>query len=343
MLKFIGLLIVLLLGGCAFYVSGPVPDSLSPRSEPPHALLFSYEKVSGEKYFEKMLTDETGTYKIFRLRLSLPEPIEAQYFQSKTKTKNGLIIVLPLYGKHELPAELLVWYLTVFNYRADFNVLYIQERINDGLLDAFIDDPFNLDAFAAIKTEEELVATARESVTRTRKAVVGIRHFLDWAEKEPSVDVKRIGIVGLSTSSLLISVAMAIEPRISAGVIAFGGGYLNEIFAYAEEPRLTKVRTTVLKNTGKTVEEFSSLLKSLFWEIEPISYAWALNPARILYIDAARDEFFPQKGRDALWNALGRPHRITYRYRHRQAFLSLTPLGLNHTNYKIAEFFRKNL
>ena len=55
-------------------------------------------------------------------------------------------------------------------------------------------------------------------------------------------------------------------------------------------------------------------------------------------IDAMFDDCMPESSRAALWEITGRPQRVTLLYRHRSAFYSLTPLGLNVSRRKIYHF-----
>jgi hypothetical protein len=51
----------------------------------------------------------------------------------------------------------------------------------------------------------------------------------------------------------------------------------------------------------------------------------------------------PESSRAALWEVTGHPERITMLYKHRTAFYSLTPLGLNFTRRKIYRFLDRAL
>lgn len=44
-----------------------------------------------------------------------------------------------------------------------------------------------------------------------------------------------------------------------------------------------------------------------------------------------------------MWEALGRPERLTMDYDHRAAFYSITPLGFNWLRYRIWEFLKPRL
>ena len=60
-------------------------------------------------------------------------------------------------------------------------------------------------------------------------------------------------------------------------------------------------------------------------------------------IDAMFDDCMPHEARDALWEIMGHPRRITLPYWHRSAFYSITPLGLNFMRRKIYRFLDATL
>jgi hypothetical protein len=60
-------------------------------------------------------------------------------------------------------------------------------------------------------------------------------------------------------------------------------------------------------------------------------------------IDAMFDDCMPESARAALWEITGHPQRVTFLYRHRSAFYSLTPIGLNVSRRKIYRFLDETL
>jgi hypothetical protein len=55
------------------------------------------------------------------------------------------------------------------------------------------------------------------------------------------------------------------------------------------------------------------------------------------------DDCVPQSARNALWDALDRPTRISVRTTHAGAFLGLTFLRGNHMRHRIVEFLERVL
>jgi hypothetical protein len=63
----------------------------------------------------------------------------------------------------------------------------------------------------------------------------------------------------------------------------------------------------------------------------------------MLVIDAHQDDCIPVGARDALWNAFGRPERISVNAGHAGSFLAMTFLGGNHLRTAIGRFFARAL
>jgi hypothetical protein len=76
----------------------------------------------------------------------------------------------------------------------------------------------------------------------------------------------------------------------------------------------------------------------LFDPADPMRFEGRYDPTKILMIDAMFDDCMPESSRAALWEITGHPERVTFLYRHRSAFYSLTPLGLNVSRRKIYRF-----
>ncbi|HEY4526209.1 MAG TPA: hypothetical protein VJL32_03915 [Candidatus Paceibacterota bacterium] len=283
--------------------------------------------------FTKVAVESTENYQTFKLTTQRENILRAKYIRSRLPGKKKTIIVFPLYGVNEIPVRWFVDYLTEMNRAADFNVIYLQEGHGD--------DPLDLDAFLSLKTGEELLTESFETVRRFERAIDGIRDLLDWSRQESAIDQRAIGIIGFSTSALVASVAMAVEPRISAGVIFLGGGNIHEMFAEGSEPRISAIRKNFSQSTGKPATELAKILKINWSKIDPLSYASVLDPAKILYFDSEHDEYIPKSGRDEFWKRADQPTRITFQHSHKWSFLALTPLWFYYANQKIVNFFRK--
>ena len=77
--------------------------------------------------------------------------------------------------------------------------------------------------------------------------------------------------------------------------------------------------------------------------VDPANYPDRVDPNRVLIIEANRDKCVPEKSREDLWLALGKPERISMNYDHAPAFYSMTPLGLSWMRRRIWEFLEPRL
>ena len=60
-------------------------------------------------------------------------------------------------------------------------------------------------------------------------------------------------------------------------------------------------------------------------------------------VDSAFDHCMPESSREALWEAWGRPERISFSYGHKLSFMSMTPLGFDYTTRRIVDFLDRLL
>ena len=84
-------------------------------------------------------------------------------------------------------------------------------------------------------------------------------------------------------------------------------------------------------------------LEPLYGPMDPARYPDRVDPAKILIIEAGKDECVPKSCRDDLWEAMGRPERYIINANHRHAFYTMTPLNLNWMRKKIWDFFEERL
>jgi dienelactone hydrolase len=240
-------------------------------------------------------------------------------------------VVLPIWGTHTYPSRKITNSLMDYS-DGEMNILRILGK----------DHLFDWDTMSAISSEQELIAVSRQMVERVRTHVKDIRRAVDWAESQPDVDPGRIGLVGFSLGATVASLVVENEPRIGAGVLAMGGANINEMFATCFG-RAEETREVITKRLGWTRETFERKLAQPLAPINPASFAGQANPDRIIMFDARYDTCMPRTSREALWQALGQPQRITWPYNHKMAFLTMTFLGGNTMRRKIYQFLDETL
>lgn len=299
---------------------------------------FHYQKnpISASVQLDAEL--ETKHYRVYRL--SFPSTgdngqdgnlVTALYYQSKLPGKRKLVVVLPIWGTHTYPPRKITKSLTKYS-DGEMNILRI---LGENFL-------FDWDGMQAIANEREFIAMTEQMVKRVQTHVIDIRRAIDWAEMQPGIDRNRIGIIGFSLGATVASLVAENEPRIGASVLAMGGANINEMFATCFG-RAEETRKIIIGRLGWTHDIFEQKLAGPLTPINPASFPGKVDPKRVIIFDAAYDTCIPESGREALWQAMGKPERITWPYNHKMAFLTMSPLGFNTMRRKIYNFLESTL
>jgi len=252
--------------------------------------------------------------------------VEGQYFRSRGPGPKKLVIVMPIWGTSTYPPEKVSSGYARHAGR-DTQVIWIY-----GTAPLF---PWG--ELSTVPTEAEFTALARDSAERYRAGVVDMRRLIDWAATQPEIDASRIGFVGFSMSALVTATLLGNDSRVAAAVLMMGAANYGDIFATCHD-RAGEVREHAMATFGWSLERYRNFFRDLFAPADPTKFAGHYDPDKILMIDAMFDDCMPESSRAALWEVTGHPKRITLLYKHRTAFYSLTPLGLNFTRRKIYHF-----
>ena len=322
--------------GCALHVQRDFEPPPGFQYAPQPALapfdVFERHPVELSEPFDRTASHDIVRFK-FRSsgRNGHPENIvEGQYFRSQAAGRKPLVVVMPIWGTSSYPP-------------AKISQGYARRTRDAHVIWIYGDAPvFPWAALRSVPTEEGFVAMAHDSVERYRTAVVDMRRLVDWAAAQPEIDASRIAFVGFSMSALVTATLLANEPRISGGVLMMGAANFADVFTICGN-RAGEVRNHVLRSFGWTIDRYHEFFETLFAPADPVRFAGRYAPARILMIDAMFDDCMPESSRAALWEITGHPRRVTFLYRHRSAFYSLTPLGLNVSRRKIYRFLDETL
>jgi len=105
---------------------------------------------------------------------------------------------------------------------------------------------------------------------------------------------------------------MGADARLTAGVFCMGGGDERLLLARSREWTVRRFRRRLMRARG--LRDPEALLRA-GWEplsrTDPLRYAPAVDPQRVLVVKTRRDRAVPPEAQDRLWEALGRPRRIT--------------------------------
>jgi pimeloyl-ACP methyl ester carboxylesterase len=257
--------------------------------------------------------------------------VEGRYFRAREAGPKPLVVVLPIWGTSDYPPQKIS---TGYARRAGHDAHIVWLYGNAPL--------FPWGALSTAPTEERFIELARDSAERYRSAVVDLRRLIDWAQTQPQIDASRIAVVGFSMSALVTATLLANEPRVSAAVLMMGAANFADVFSRCGN-RAGEVRDHVMQSFGWNIERYRNFFAGLFDPADPIRFEGRYDPDKILMIDAMFDDCMPESSRAALWEVTGHPARITFLYRHRSAFYSLTPLGLNVSRRQIYRFLDETL
>ncbi len=257
--------------------------------------------------------------------------VEGEYYRSTEPGPKKLVVVMPIWGTSTYPPSKIS---RGYAHRdgKDTQVIWVYGTA----------PLFPWDELSSAPTEEEFMRLARASAERYRSTVVDMRRLLDWAETRDEIDSSRIAFVGFSMSALVTATLLGNDSRISAAVLMMGAANFADVFSNCGD-RAGEVRKHAMQDFGWSLQRYHDFFQGLFGPADPVRYAGHYDPDKILMIDAMFDDCMPESARAALWEITGRPKRITLLYRHRTAFYSLTPLGLNFSRRKIYRFLDKAL
>jgi dienelactone hydrolase len=332
---------LIVLVGCVSYTSFPAvpaPDAAFDAVELSSHPSAEYEKH--EVVFKNRMVDEeeSALYRVRYIRFpSYGENgqednlVTGRYYESKRPGKKPLVIIVPIPAGHTYPAEKMTAYLKSHSMGEIniFNMLIDRDVIDWNGLSASLD-------------EAAFMERLEKSAEREWTTVIDIRRTLDWAEARPEIDAQRIGLMGFSHGGIVAAGVAVQEPRLAATVLVMAGALLHQPMVRCSLARSEGMRSKALSEFGWTEEELEARIEAEFSYFEPANFPGRVDPSKVLIVEAAKDDCIPESGRQALWQTIGRPERILLNYRHKQAFLSMTPLRLLWLRHRIWEFLQRS-
>jgi dienelactone hydrolase len=258
--------------------------------------------------------------------------LTASYYRSIVPGSHPLVIVLPIWGTYTYPPRKMSLFIQNHAH-GHVHVLHLHgERY---LID--------WQGLAEAPDEESFLRFFREGIEHQRVTVIDVRRLVDWAEQREEIDGDRVALIGFSFGATVAASILTREPRFAAAALVMGGAQQQKIVAYCSGPRLTAVRERVARDFGWSAEDLERLLEPIVRKVDVASHPGRIDPGKVLIVEADRDDCMSAESRQALWESLGRPERITMNYDHRHAFYSMTPLGFNWLRYRIWEFLEPRL
>lgn len=314
----ITLLFLIISMGCAHV---PLSSKYTgPQSLPADiAAYYNYPSQSLKPFTVSVLLNQSdaATERLIRFPLIAPdfkptEPVvEFEWFESHTSGKRPAIIFNPILGGD-----------------------YYIER---GLCRFFAKQGFHV----ALIHRKTLKISPEHPIDRVelllRQGILRIRQVIDWISMQEGVDSKRLGSFGISMGGIAGAITAAVEPRLSAHVLALAGGPIADILMTSKDRMLKKPRKQYLSVNQMDAATLSQQLEYHI-KTDPIRFSAYADANEILMFVALFDRTIGRNHTMNLWRSLGRPEIITLPTGHYSAFLFLPFL-----KRESLRFFRKHL
>jgi len=160
--------------------------------------------------------------------------------------------------------------------------------------------------------------TAEEWFESYQISVIDIHQVIDWAETRSELIQGKISILGISFGSFVSAIAMALDPRIKAGILVESGGNSDKItrrslvlrqqykHTEAEYRRSQESYAQYLAEIGEKGFENVIACKSSYLT-DPMTFSKYLRNRPLLMLNAIWDEIIPKSATLDLWAANGKP------------------------------------
>jgi len=134
--------------------------------------------------------------------------------------------------------------------------------------------------------------------------------LVEWLSRQPAVDPKRIGLLGISLGAIIGTLLTEANSRIEAAAYLLGGGNLPEIMVSPQGYVKGRIRDRIMLENGWSAEEFKQEAITALEPVDPLTYAGRLDSGRILMVNGRFDKVIPYSNARELWEALGQPDWI---------------------------------
>ena len=137
----------------------------------------------------------------------------------------------------------------------------------------------------------------------------------------------------MSRGGIVTTLLTAVEPTLDGSAMCLAGADLPTILADSAEPRIERWRQWRQTEDGLSDSALDLELRENL-RTDPLRFAPYVATERVFLVAANFDEVVRPQHQDLLWEALGRPQRISVPLGHYSAALALDPLVSS-----IADFF----
>ncbi len=170
------------------------------------------------------------------------------------------------------------------------------------------------------------------------RAVTAIRHVLEYLfAKKPGP----VGILGTSLGAMSSSLALSIEPRLTAGVLIVGGGPLHEILTKSSIKDSRALKTQRMKQDSFTSDEQYEQKLSESIQFDTLKYADQAATKNLWMFIATADTTVPHSTQWQLWQAWKKP-KVTQKHLDHMGMIIYSFAFWSHSirNYFIEQLIR---
>jgi uncharacterized protein len=167
---------------------------------------------------------------------------------------------------------------------------------------------------------------------RPAKTVNEAKRLVDYLSTRPDIDPQRIYLVGASYGAVTGTTLMAMDPRLRAGVMVYGGGDLGKLAdAYAnhlavavmlglidgknlnpEKPPLPKLTPAQEFKVGFVLGCIKPLVRYFLGVADPVHYAARISPRPVYFQNGEYDVLVPAAAGRALQQSAREPKKVTW-------------------------------
>jgi len=157
-----------------------------------------------------------------------------------------------------------------------------------------------LDAARPAEAIGDLIGAFRDDVRR------GIDRWLLEAPVEAD-----LGLFGVSMGAVTGTLVAAAEPRLRRRVLLLGGGPLADVLGTARDTEINQFRADLAARLRVPEADLLPRFREALEGLDPLEHAPSLDPTDTLVISTRFDRVVRYGYQTRLWEALGRPKRVT--------------------------------
>lgn len=142
------------------------------------------------------------------------------------------------------------------------------------------------------------------------QGMLDVRRTVDLLASRPEVDVRHIGISGISLGGIVTATAAGMEPRLTKAVPILAGGDLFQLLMTCRET--TPLRAAIEQLSDEQQHALAKAVEA----VDPLTHAAELKrraqAGQVLMINAAEDEIIPRESTVKLAEALGIAEKVVW-------------------------------